>query len=192
MIYGIVKQQEGWINVFSDEGKGSEFKVYFPAYKGQQLSEKNKDKASRKLVSLHGKRILLVEDDGVFLNMICDLLKEEKYVVFPAANAKEALKIFKEEKGRLDLLFTDSVMPGMNGLELAEKLKAINPEIKVIISSGYLDSRADIDGAKNEGYYFLSKPYEIKELSAKVSMVLDQKKNAAKEPKKKRKGKAGK
>ncbi len=175
VVYGIVKQQEGWINVTSAPGKGAEFKVFLPVYKGNKEVETMKEEFSGELEYSEGKRILVVEDDEAVLDMVSGFLKEKKHEVFRAANGKEALKIFEAEKGRIDLLFSDSVMPEISGLELARKLKAMNPKIKVIISSGYLDDKNNIDEVKREGCLFLPKPYVVKELFSIIALVFKEK-----------------
>ena len=119
-------------------------------------------------------KILLVEDEIAILDMISSLLEKEKHIVFKAANADEALRIFNKEQGKIDLLFSDSVMPGMSGLELAGKLKGLNPKIKVIISSGYIDDKAGIDKVQGSGYHYLSKPYGIDRLFSTLSEVLNE------------------
>ena len=172
VIYGIVKQHEAWINFKSEQGKGTEINIYFPALEKRKENVKNKEKLNVDPAFGTGEKILVVEDEEIIREMVSGLLKEQKYTVFKAANAAEALVIFEEQKYKIDLLFSDSVMPGIRGLELARQLKAKNAKIKVIISSGYLDDKSDIMEVKKEGYGFLTKPYEIQDLFSKVAEVL--------------------
>ena len=113
-----------------------------------------------------------MEDEESLRNMLVRVLKQNKYTVFQSANATEALRLFGNKECRIDLLFTDSVMPGMKGLELAKRLKASSPGMKVIVSSGYLDDKSDIDAIEKAGYGFLAKPYEIKDLFKKIFLAL--------------------
>ena len=174
VVYGIVKRLEGWIIVNSSPGNGAEFKIYLPAAEGKPEQGLPKEKLQERKSIAAGKKILLVEDEKAILDMISSLLEKEKHIVFKAASADEALKVFNKERGKIDLLFSDSVMPGMSGFELAGKLKKLNPGIKVIISSGYIDDKAGIDKAQIGGYRYLSKPYGINELFSKLSEVLSE------------------
>ena len=174
VVYGIVKRLEGWIIVNSSSGNGAEFRIYLPAAEGKPGQGLPKEQLRERKSIAAGKKILLVEDEKAILDMISSLLEKEKHIVFKAANADEALRIFNKEQGKIDLLFSDSVMPGMSGLELAGKLKGLNPKIKVIISSGYIDDNAGIDKVQGSGYHYLSKPYGINELFSKLSEVLSE------------------
>ncbi len=172
VIYGIVKQMEGWINVYSAAGKGSEFKVFLPSVALERELDLKSEKFKGEFEIGNGQTILIAEDEKVIRDMVCRQLEEKMYTVFCAKDGLEALRMFKKQDGKIDLLFTDSVMPGLKGMELAQKLKAINPSIKVIISSGYMDDKSSVEEAEKEGYVFLPKPYEIREMFAKVSSLI--------------------
>ncbi|MEI7904451.1 MAG: PAS domain S-box protein [Candidatus Firestonebacteria bacterium] len=172
VIHGIVEQQEGWINVFSEEGKGAEFRVYFPAVKEKTPADSGKIVPEPPSKTGNGEKILIVEDEEILRNMLVRILKQNKYTVLQAESGAEALRLFGKEKSGIDLLFSDSVMPGMKGLELAKKLKSLNPDMKVIVSSGYLDDKSDVGEIEKAGYEFLAKPYDLKDLFAKIARVL--------------------
>ncbi len=174
VVYGIVRNLEGWVNVSSSPGEGAEFRIYLPAAEEKQEQKDAEEKLPGRKRVAAGKKILLVEDEKAILDMITSLLEKEKHIVFKAANAAEALKLFNKEQGKIDLLLSDSVMPGMSGLELAGKLKGLNPKIKVIISSGYIDDKAGIDKVQGSGYHYLSKPYGIDRLFSTLSEVLNE------------------
>ncbi|MEI7905391.1 MAG: PAS domain-containing protein, partial [Candidatus Firestonebacteria bacterium] len=142
IVFGIVNLLNGWINVISNPGKGTEFRIYLPVAKDRQNASAPKENIMENNIKVGGKKILLVEDEIAILNMVASILEKDNHIIFKAKNAEEALAFFKEEKGRFDLLFSDSVMPGMNGFELAAKLKELNPALKVIISSGYIENKA--------------------------------------------------
>ena len=173
VIYEIVKQLEGWINIYSAAGKGTEFKVFLPSVALERELDLKSEKFKGEFEIGNGQTILIAEDEKVIRDMVCRQLEEKMYTVFCAKDGQEALKIFKKQEGKIDLLFTDSVMPGLKGMQLAKKLKAINPSIKVIISSGYLDDKSSVEEAEKEGYVFLPKPYEIREMFAKVSSLIN-------------------
>ncbi len=172
VIYGIVKQMEGWINVSSSAGKGSEFKIFLPVVALERELDLKNDKFKGEYDIGKGQRILIAEDEKVIREMVCRQLEEKLYTVFCAKDGLEALKMFDKQDGKIDLLFTDSVMPGLKGLALAKKLKAKNPALKVIVSSGYMDDKSSIEEAEKEGYVFLPKPYEIREMLSQVSSLL--------------------
>ncbi|MEI6846020.1 MAG: response regulator, partial [Candidatus Firestonebacteria bacterium] len=144
----------------------------FPACKEKMCIETKIEKEAE-VKSGEERRILVVEDDEAIKYLVTTLLRENNFVVFEAANGQDALKLFEAEKGRIDLLFSDSVMPGMSGLELAKEIIEKNPKVKIIISSGYLDDRSNIAEALASNFHFLPKPYEIKLLLSEVFKVLE-------------------
>jgi two-component system CheB/CheR fusion protein len=180
VVYGILKQQKGWINIYSKKGEGTEAKVFLQTLKENQVADSVAIEAEKAFLGGARERILVVDDDKEIGGLVSSILENNNYVVFKAASGEEALEIFKKEKCRIDLLFSDSVMQGISGLVLAEKIKVLNPEVKVIISSGYFDEQSEIAGVQKSGYSFLPKPYDMKKMLLEVSKVLNQ----IKEPKK--------
>jgi len=170
-VYGIVKQHNGWLDVESTPGRGTCFKVYFPALARVDTGTST----TRKPEAPKGGKesILLVEDEDSVRRMGCLYLKRLGYQVVEATNGKEALKIWKIAARPFDLLFTDMVMPeGVTGLDLAETLRKDRPELKVILSSGYSTDLLKTDG-NFSGYSYLPKPYEAAVLARLVRTVLD-------------------
>ena len=171
-VYGIVKQHQGWVDVESEVGKGTTFHVFIPAT--DKASETSFVKAAPKPAPKGGhETILLVEDEPVLRELACMILKDYKYEVIEAGSGVEALKIFEQLGGKVDLLLTDMVMPeGMTGRELAEQLRARKPGLKVIYTSGY---SADVMGGEvNLGNVrFLQKPYPPPLLAKIVRESLD-------------------
>ena len=159
-VYGIVKQHEGWIELSSEVGKGTTFKIYFAAETAGSAAPTNgalrqavPDKASNQTV-------LVVEDEEAVGQIVQSSLQEHGYRVLRAANALEALQTYNEESGRIDLLLTDMVMPrGMSGSELAANLKALNPELKVVYTTGYSRQAVGHGLDLREGLNFLPKPH---------------------------------
>lgn len=115
----------------------------------------------------------MVEDEEIVLKLATRVLSENGYVVFEAANAKEALEIYDREKGKFNLVFTDVVMPGENGLQLVDKLLTLNPEIRVLFSSGYSDDQSHRDIIIERGFQFLQKPYTPTELPQVIKEVIE-------------------
>ncbi len=172
-VYGIVKQSGGNIWVYSEPGKGTTFKIYLPRVEEGVVAKK---KAETFVEDLKGSEtVLVVEDELVVRDMICLVLKDNDYTVLEASNAPEALAIFEQYKDQVNLLLTDAIMPGMDGKELAEKITAINPNIKVLYTSGYTDEVIVHHGILEEGIDFLQKPFAPSLLLRTVREVLDKK-----------------
>ena len=168
--YGVVKQSGGHIECFSTPGQGTRFDVYLPASEGEIPGIAMP--APREVRKDGSETILFVEDEESVLASTSLLLAKRGYRVVSAASAEEALERY-EKAGPVDLLFTDVVLPGMNGRELAEKLRAMQPGLRVLYSSGYTDNIIDQDGVDSSGCRFLGKPYSIEELFDTVRSMLD-------------------
>jgi signal transduction histidine kinase len=171
VVYGVVEQHKGWINLHSEPGQGSTFKVYLPA-DSVILEDKPEKKISLKELQGHYERILLVEDEDAVREFAAKALGENGYTVFEATSAEEALEIFKREKGKLHLIFSDMVLPGKSGLELVEQLLSINPEISVLLSSGYMDDKSQYPLIREKGLRFLQKPYTLPDLLKAIRVAV--------------------
>ena len=171
-VYGIVKQNMGYINVYSEKGIGSVFKVYLPAYSGNIEPDRQPEKTE--LPRKKGyKTILLVEDELSILNMISTMLGHLGYTVLTAATPRDALKTAESYNGIIDLLITDVIMPEMNGKELANKMIEIYPGLKRLYMSGYSANIIEAHGVLEEGIHFIQKPFSIKQLSGMVWDLLE-------------------
>jgi nitrogen-specific signal transduction histidine kinase len=170
-VYGLVKQHQGWIDVTSEVGVGTTFKIFFPG-SSRQLSDASLPEAPE---PVRGGRetILVVEDEPVLRELVQEILKEYDYQVIEAASGVEALRVWDEFEGEIDLLLTDMVMPeGMSGRELATQLKKRKPSLKVIYSSGYSPDSMGQDFGHSDTI-FLSKPYLPPQLARTVRQCLD-------------------
>ena len=173
MVYGIVKQSGGHIWVYSEPGRGTTFKVYFPRA-GEASLPLAPPRPRAPLFPSSGKEtILLVEDDTVLQGLVARALRKYGYTVWEAANGIEALAICEKEKGPIHLLLTDVVMPQMGGRELAERLIQSRPEIKVLYMSGYTTNAVVHHGVLDAGINFVQKPVKILSLIQKVREVLE-------------------
>jgi len=176
-VYGIVKQNNGNIYVYSEPGQGTTIKVYWPS-----TAEVKAPEAAGIIKEdiLTGKEtILLVEDDEQVRKFSAAILKELGYEVLQAGNGKKALELIKEKQVQVDLLLTDMIMPQMNGRELAGKLKEMFPAAGILYTSGYTDTHFMHGGALEEGIHFIQKPYSFQGLGRKVRTALDENKKSA-------------
>ena len=152
-------------------GQGSIFKMYFPAKNG--LTESLPIRDGTGYLPVGTEDILVVEDEPLVRNVTVHVLKEQGYSVIEASNGLEALDVASQHNGGpIDLLLTDMVMPGMGGRKLAEKLKELYPEIKVLFTSGYTDDEAFKDEVFNELTNFMRKPFDPSTLTRKVREAL--------------------
>jgi signal transduction histidine kinase/ActR/RegA family two-component response regulator len=169
-VYGIIKQNHGFINVYSEPGQGTTLKIYLPRYAVKSDQAENEE--ASKPDATGGETILLVEDEPMILKMTVAMLELLGYTVLPAATPDEALWLAEEHGGTIDLLITDVVMPEMNGLELAEKLASLCPDLKRLFMSGYTANIIAHHGVLDKGVHFLQKPFLSKQLATKVREAL--------------------
>ena len=170
-VYGIVKQSGGYVWVYSEPGRGTTFKIYFPRVEGKAAPPAGED--FHPGLSLNGSEtILLVEDDAALRELNREQLKSLGYNVLAAANGEAALQMVKEYGGEIHLLLTDVVMPGINGRELGERLQEQRPAIKVLYVSGYTENVIQQE-ILNSGVAFLQKPFGREVLGKKLRELLD-------------------
>ena len=169
-VYGIVRQSGGYIWVYSEVGKGTTFKIYFPQAEGTALSVNTGSSFGRALPG--SETILLVEDEELLRTPIREILERQGYSVLEASNGEEALVVARQYPGPIDLLLSDIVMPGMNGRDLAGQLSRIRSELKVLFMSGYTHNAIVHHGVLEEGLAFLEKPFTPEALAVKIRQVL--------------------
>ncbi len=174
--YGIVKQAGGFIDVQSEPGNGTTIAVYLPI--SEETDEAGKAPAREKsadgTLPKGAEKVLLVDDESAVRSFAARVLRQQGYTVLEASSGPEALEMLKLKDARdLRLLFTDVMMPKMNGKELAEKLQALRPEVKVLFASGFTEEPLVIEGVKDKKLAFLPKPFSAEALSRKVREVLD-------------------
>ncbi len=169
--YGIVKQNDGSIDVYSEPGEGTTFKIYWPAV---TKKDKEPDKKPEENEITGGKEtILFVEDDQGVREFTGNALKSLGYTVLEAADAREAMKMINDENIRFDLLITDLVMPEISGKELADILVQKWDDLKILFTSGYTEDTIVHNGVLDDGINFLHKPFSIRELSHKIRSILE-------------------
>jgi CheY-like chemotaxis protein len=169
-VYGIVKNHGGFINVYSEKGKGTNFSIYLPVLEKEITEEK---KPSREVLKGKG-GILLVDDEQMIIDVGKQLVEKLGYRVITAKSGKEAIDVYNEKRNDIDIVILDMIMPGMGGGETYDRLKETNPDIKVLLSSGYSingQAREILDRGCNG---FIQKPFNMKEISHKIKGILEQ------------------
>jgi len=169
-VYGIVKQSEGHIWVYSEPDKGTTFKIYLPRI--DQAAQTDTSPESSGDLPRGRETVLLTEDENPVRALIRTILETNGYTVLEATCGEEALALYKEHTGPVDLIVTDVVMPRMSGRELAENLKTLRPDIKVLYLSGYTDDAIVRHGLLDKKMFFLQKPFTPDALLRKVREVL--------------------
>jgi len=170
-VYGIIKQSEGYIWVDSEPGQGATFKIYLPH--AEEVAETVEPDVTHAPRPRGVETILLVEDEKGVRAMIRHFLKQEGYTVLEASNSQEAFLHADQHKDAIHLLVTDLVMPGMNGRELAERMKSSRPDMKVLFVSGYTGEAIARFGVLDKGVNYLEKPFTAEGLASKIRGVLD-------------------
>ena len=170
-IYGIVKQNDGFVNVYSEPGQGSTFKIYLPRHAAE--TEQKCEKSAPVQLPGGDETILLVEDEAAMLTMVKQMLEKLGYSVLASSSPREALHIAGENPGDIDLLITDLVMPEMTGRELKDNLISFCSGFKYLFMSGYTGNVIAQQKVLEEGVNFIQKPFSEQALAAKVRKVLD-------------------
>lgn len=173
-VYGIIKNHNGFINVYSEKGQGSTFNLYFPASIKKDEKDKYPESGITVDMSPCTETILLVDDEAMILNVAGDMLKTLGYTVITAQDGPTAVDLYKLKQERIDLLIIDMVMPDMSGGEVFDQIKIINPNAKVLLSSGYsLNGQASrIIDRGCDG--FIQKPFTIGDISKQLRKILGQ------------------
>ena len=167
--YGIIKNHNGIINVYSEKGHGTTFKIYLPASKKQVIEEKSKPEVAQGGTEM----ILLVDDEEMVADIGKDMLEKLGYTILVAFSGAEAIKIFNANRDEVKLVILDMIMPDMSGGETFNRLKAIKPDAKILLSSGYsLNGRAS-KIMKRGCNGFIQKPFNLKQISRKIREILD-------------------
>ncbi|HWP83058.1 MAG TPA: PAS domain S-box protein [Bacteroidota bacterium] len=169
MVYGIVKTHGGFIRAYSEPGVGTTFRVYFPA------SEKQAIESAHTSEEIGGgtERILVVDDEDDVRGLVRNVLEGSGYTVFEASNGEEAATFYEKERESIDLVILDMIMPKMGGQETYGRLRQVNPNVRVLLSSGYSQDGIAREILQQGAVGFLQKPYRAEELLKKIRMALD-------------------
>jgi PAS domain S-box-containing protein len=174
-VYGIIKQSEGWIWVESEPGSGTTFEIFLPAVEAPETEEQEPAAQPAKRQEPRGSETILVVDDEEGVREVALLsLTAQGYKVLTAESAAQALDVAAAEQGPIHALITDAVMPGMNGPALAERLRAVRPQTRVLYMSGYAQDASVLENAIERGEAFLQKPFSLDMLAQKVRTLLSE------------------
>ncbi len=171
VVYGIIQQHRGWIDVESNPGTGTTFSVYLPVSACSGRAATSADAAPARIPG-SGQRILVVEDERTVRDLAVRILRQNGYEVLEASTVGDALSIVDREGGRLDLVFSDVVLPDKSGVQLAETLSATRPDLPILLSSGHADERAQYEAIRDGDRPFLPKPYSLPELLNAVAEIV--------------------
>ena len=170
--YGIIKNHDGFINVYSEKGEGATFNIYLPASESEVSGQKSEISEDVR----HGdETVLLVDDEDVIIKVGQEILNALGYQVLVVRSGKEAIEVYKKNKDKIDLIILDMIMPDMGGGEVYDKIKEINPDIKVILSSGYSIEGQATEILKRGCNGFIQKPFNMKQVSQKLREILGNK-----------------
>ena len=175
MVYSFIKKSGGCINVESQQGHGTVFRIYIPQSQQneKQIEATHHETGSRPQSGTE--TVLVVEDEPEILALSTGLLKSCGYHVLEAKNGEEAMHIITDSNSKIDLLFTDIIMPGdMSGIQLAARTLAIKPDIKILFTTGYTKESIPDYGLISDEYHIINKPYELDSLTAKIRNVLEE------------------
>jgi len=174
MVYGIIKQSNGYIMAYSEPGRGTTFKIYFPRTQ-ESVSPIQKENDE---IPSGTETVMVVEDEAALRELTCVLLEDAGYTVLESSGAEEALEAAKDMQCKIDLLLTDIVMPRLDGRELANQMVSLRPDLKVLYMSGYTDDIIVHRGVLTQGTVLVQKPFTKRTLLQKVRETLDSKSQA--------------
>ena len=169
-VYGIIKQNNGFINVYSEPEQGTTFRIYLPRHMGK--AEKTDRDVDGKAITGHGETVLIVEDETPILELGKTMLEQLGYTVLGATSPTKAMELAEKQTGEIHLVITDVIMPEMSGRELVDHLLKLYPDIKSLYMSGYTANVIAHHGVLEKGIHFINKPFSKQDFAAEIQHVL--------------------
>ena len=170
VVYGIIKQHNGWVHVESEPAQGSTFKIYIQRSSGEIETARESEKLEDYRGS--GERILVVEDEDRVRELFEKFLSQHGYTIFTAIDVEDAESVFQREQGQFDLIFSDVVLPDGTGIDLVDRFLEEKPELRIMLSSGYADQKSQWQVIKDKGYPFFPKPFTLLNLLKSIQGIL--------------------
>ncbi len=180
-VYGIVRQNDGFIHVYSEPEHGTTFRIYLPRHQSQKAHQPEQSREAWAAPATETATILLVEDEPSLLKMTAMMLETMGYTVLAAGTPRKAVRLAREHAGGIDLLMTDVVMPEMNGRDLARNLLSMYPTLKLLFMSGYTANVIAHHGVLDKDVHFIQKPFSMKDLGSKIKEALEQREGTGEE-----------
>ena len=172
MVYGIVKNHEGYILCYSEVSTGTTFKIYLPAM--EQSGQRKKQDEKEDFFKGGDETILLVDDEEYIRDLGVELLTDAGYNVLTATNGEEGLELYRQKRENIDLVILDLVIPGMGGKKCYEEILKINPKSKILIVSGYSANGPGKEAIKAGAKGFVGKPFDVSHLLETIREILDE------------------
>ena len=170
MVYGTIKQHNGFITVHSELGTGTTFKIYLPLASTHKLHTEITDAVT---IARGNETILLIEDDAAVRRVTKALLEHLGYGIIEASNGEQGIELYLKNRDKVQLVITDIIMPKLSGKDVHDELRKFKPDVKILFMSGYTADIIQQKGFENERANFISKPLKVEELSRKLREVLD-------------------
>ena len=170
MVHGIVSQHGGYIRCYSEPGKGTSFKIYFPVSACELIPDLT---VTREMPAFGTETILLVDDDDRIREMGRQLIEMGGYQVIVARSGEEALEIYAAHGKEISLIILDLIMPGMGGIRCLQELLRVDPDVRVLLASGYSENGATVGENRTGARGFMRKPYDAKDILVAIRRVLD-------------------
>ena len=172
MIYGFARQSEGYAKIYSEEGKGTTFKLYLPRFRGAAEEEEPLPELSEKHLAHEGEVVVVVEDETLVRELIVEVLTELGYRALEAADGPSGVRLL-ERLERVDLLVTDIGLPGLNGRQVADAARVRRPNLKILFMTGYAENAAMANGFLEPGMEMITKPMSMEVLAAKIKQMIE-------------------
>ena len=172
MVYSCIRTHGGFVRLVSSVGVGTTFQILLPAM--EESGDPDEPRAAEKEIPRGKETVLIVDDEEIPLNLLCDVLRSLGYTTLPAVSGEEGIEILRYAPGKVDLVIVDRIMPGMDGIETLARFRSILPTLRAILCSGTSEEESVPSGVVSDGFdEFLQKPYERETLARKVRSVLD-------------------
>ena len=175
VVFGVVQTHKGFVDVESEIGKGTTFRLYMPALKAEEPSSEKEEEETLEEITGGTETLLVVEDEEMLMMSLQMVLVEKGYNVLPARDGMEALKVYQENKDDISLVLTDLGLPTITGLEVCQRIKKIKSNERMILATGYLDPEMKSEFLKAGIQHFLYKPYDLRKVLKSVREMLDEK-----------------